>query len=124
MPALFSHHGIAFRLSCPNGKTERTIRTINDCVHTSLLHSAAPTTFWAEALSTATYLINRRPCTSTGTTTPFQLLFGCSPDYGRFRVFGSLCYPNLTTTTTHKLCPRPTTCVFIGYPADHQGFRC
>jgi histone deacetylase 1/2 len=59
-------HGIAFRLSCPytsaqNGKAERILRTLNDCVRSLLLHASMPPKFWAEALNTATHLINRRP---------------------------------------------------------------
>jgi transposase InsO family protein len=43
-------HGTTFRLSCPytsqqNGKAERVLRTINDCVRTLLIHSAAPLTW-------------------------------------------------------------------------------
>jgi hypothetical protein len=30
-----------------------------------------PSSFWVEALSTATYLINRRPCQASGWLTPF-----------------------------------------------------
>jgi hypothetical protein len=96
-------------------------RMLNDCVRTLLLHSAALIAFWAEAHSTVMYLINRRPCTSTGIATLFQLLFGSPPDYSNLRVFDSLCYPN---TTTHKLYLQSTACVFIGYHADHHGFRC
>jgi transposase InsO family protein len=71
-----SRHGVALRLSCPytssqNGKAERIIRTLNDCIRSLLLHASMPETFWAEALSTATYLLNRRPCKTTGTVTPF-----------------------------------------------------
>jgi histone deacetylase 1/2 len=121
--------GTAFRLSCPytsqqNGKAERILRTINDCVRTLLIHSAAPLSFWAEALNTATYLINRRPCRATGTVTPYQLLLGVPPCYDDLRTFGCLCYPNVTATTAHKLAPRSTACVFIGYPVDHRGYRC
>nr|CAB3463731.1 unnamed protein product [Digitaria exilis] len=72
----------------------------------------------------STYLMNRRPCTATSNITPFQLLLGTVLDYSSLRVFGSLCYPNLTATTAHKLCPRSTACVFIGYPDDHRGYRC
>jgi histone deacetylase 1/2 len=89
-----------------------------------LIHSAAPAAFWAEPIVTATYLVNRLLCRATGTTTPFELLFGVPPDYSDPRVFGCLCYPNLTATTLHKLAPRSTACVFIGYPSDHRGYRC
>jgi hypothetical protein len=84
MRLLLSSLGTQLRLSCPytsqqNGKAERVLRTINDCVRTLLIYSAAPLAFWAEALATATYLSNRRPCRATGSTTPFQLLFGTPP---------------------------------------------
>ena len=89
-----------------------------------LLHSAAPLAFWAEALSTATYIINRWPCRATNTTTPFALLFGVEPTYDELCVFGFRCFPNLIATTNHKLDARSALCVFIGYPADHRGYRC
>jgi hypothetical protein len=59
----FSTHGISLCLSCPytsqqNGKAERVLRTINDCLRTLLIHSRAPLAFWIEALNTATFLLN------------------------------------------------------------------
>ena len=125
----FQDNGIAFRLSCPytsaqNGKAERTLRTLNDSVRTMLLHAHAPPSFWAEALATATYLLNRRPCRATGTATPHEFLFGTPPTYAHLRVFGSLCYPNQSATAANKLCARSVPCVFLGYPSDHKGYRC
>lgn len=92
MRAFFSANGIAFRLLCPyasqqNDKAERILRTINECVRTLLIHSAAPFSFWAEALNTATYLINRRPCRTTDDITN-QLLLGVPPSYDDLHVFG------------------------------------
>lgn len=40
------------------------------------------------------------------------------------RVFGCLCYPNTSATARHKLAPRSTACVFLGYPSSHKGYRC
>lgn len=129
--ALRSHcaaHGIALRLSCPytfaqNGKAERIIRTLNDCIRSLLLH-AMPSTFWVEALSTATYLINRRPCQTSGTSTPHELLLGAPPEYSHLRVFGCLCFPNQSVITLNKLSARSTPCALLGYPQDHRGYRC
>jgi histone deacetylase 1/2 len=129
MRSFLANHGAVLRLSCPytsqqNGKAERVLRTLNDCVRTMLIHSGAPLSFWAEALQTAAYLLNRRPCRATGTTTPHDLLLGVPPRYDELRVFGCLCYPNTTSTSAHKLSPRSVACVFLGYPGDHRGYRC
>ncbi|KAF8700144.1 hypothetical protein HU200_034511 [Digitaria exilis] len=60
---------------------------------------------------------------------PVMLPFGIvvsaiSPSYEHLRVFGCKCYPNLSATAPHKLAPRSTLCVFLGYPSDHKGYRC
>jgi histone deacetylase 1/2 len=89
-----------------------------------LIHAGMPPAYWVEALATATHLINRRPCHTSGALTPFQLLLGEPPSYNHLRVFGCLCYPNQTAITPHKLSVRSTPCAFLGYPSDHRGYRC
>ena len=44
-----------------NGLAERMNRTIMERVWSMLAHAKLPKTFWAEALTTATYVINRSP---------------------------------------------------------------
>lgn len=127
--ALLARHGTHFRLSCPytsqqNGKAERTLRTLNDGLRALLFHASMPPRFWAEALSTSTYLLNRRPCHSTAPRSPHEMLLGVPPDYSLLCVFGCLCFPNLTSTSRHKLDRRSTACIFLGYPPDHRGYRC
>lgn len=51
------------------GKAERIICTLNDCVRSLLLHVGMPDSYWVEALSTVTHLLNRRPCQTTGALT-------------------------------------------------------
>jgi hypothetical protein len=51
------------------------------------------------ALATTTYLLNRRPSSSVGNKIPHQLLHGSFLEYSHLRVFGYLCYPNLSATT-------------------------
>jgi hypothetical protein len=40
------------------------------------------------------------------------------------RVFGYLCYPNISATVKHKHRPRSLPCVFLGYPSQHRGYCC
>jgi transposase InsO family protein len=72
--------GIVFRLSCPytspqNGKAEHMLRTINNSVRTLLIHASMQPPYWAEALSVATYVINRRPSSSIGHEVPCTRLY-------------------------------------------------
>jgi hypothetical protein len=73
---------------------------------------------------TAAYLLNRHPCKPAALASPFELLYGIAPSYQHLGVFGCLCFPNTTATALHKLAPRSSKCVFLGYPTDHKGYRC
>lgn len=121
--------GTHLRLSCPytspqNGKAERIIRTLNNSIRTMLLHASLPPTYWAEGLMTACYLHNRRPSSSVQHEIPYTRLHNQPPTYSHLRVFGCLCYLNMQATSKHKLAPRSTACVFLGYPPSHKGYRC
>ncbi|WVZ94315.1 hypothetical protein U9M48_040221 [Paspalum notatum var. saurae] len=127
--SFFLTRGVQLRMSCPytsaqNGKAERMIRTTNDVMRTLLFQASLPARFWAESLHTATYLINRLPSTASPAPTPHHALFGTPPRYDHLRVFGCACYPNTSATAPHKLAPRSTRCVFLGYSPDHKGYRC
>jgi hypothetical protein len=127
--AFLAARGILLRTSCPytsaqNDKAERMLRTLNNVVRTLLIHVAMPPPYWAEALSTAVFLTNRRPSSSIHNGIPYHLLNRKMPDYSILRVFGCLCYPNLSATTPHKLSPRSTACVCLGYPPSQKGYRC
>jgi len=57
------------------------LRTTNDTIRTMLLHASMPPPYWAEALATATFLLNRRPSSSIQNNIPYQLLHKTLPDY-------------------------------------------
>jgi hypothetical protein len=83
-----------------------------------------PAAFWVEALHAACLLINRLPCTRTPDSTPYTILHNKQSSYDNLRVFGCLCYPNTMATSSHKLSPCSTACVFLGYPSMHKGYHC
>lgn len=70
----------------------------------------------------ACHLLNITPSTAINNEIPFTKLFQKNPSYSHLCVFRCLCYPFIPTS--HKLEPRSTPCVFLGYPSQHRGFRC
>ncbi|GJR75693.1 ribonuclease H-like domain-containing protein [Tanacetum coccineum] len=124
---LFASNGISIRFFCPkmsqqNGKSERMIRTINNLIRTLLFQAHLPPTFCVEALHMAAYLLNILPSTAIHNEIPHTRLYKTTPNYTDLRVFGCLCYPHIHTN--HKLEPRVTPSIFLGYPTNHHGYRC
>ncbi|GJR32061.1 ribonuclease H-like domain-containing protein [Tanacetum coccineum] len=123
----FSQNGIQMLFSCPktsqhNGKSERMIRTINNVIRTLLFQAYLPPSFWVEALHMAAYLLNILPSSAIQNDIPCTKLFNKQPDYSCLCIFSCLCYLHLYSP--HKLAPRATPCIFLGYPAYHRGYRC
>ncbi|KAL8129094.1 hypothetical protein V2J09_018249 [Rumex salicifolius] len=100
------------------------IRTLTNKIRSLLFHGHLPSRFWAEALATATYLHNLTPTATQNHISSFESLYRAPPSYSHLRTFGCLCYPNTSATARHKLEPRSTRCVFLGYAASHKGYRC
>jgi hypothetical protein len=107
-----------------NGKAECIIHSVNNIIRTLLIHASLSERYWAEGLHTATYMLNCLPTIAIQDVCPHLALFGPVPSYEHLRVFSCTCYPNTTATAPHKLSPRSTRCVFLGYSADHKGYRC
>jgi hypothetical protein len=83
-----------------------------------LMQASLPGHYWAEGLHTAMYLLNRLPTKMISAVCPHVALFGSAPSYEHLRVFSCASYPNIAATVSHKLAPRSTQCVFLGYSVD------
>ncbi|KAL5806227.1 hypothetical protein ACOSQ4_028960 [Xanthoceras sorbifolium] len=70
------------------------------------------------------YIINRIPSPTKHNKSPFELLYGQSPDYSSLRVFGCACFVPLPPHERTKLQPRARLCCFLGYGVFQKGFRC
>ncbi|KAL8157159.1 hypothetical protein AgCh_002026 [Apium graveolens] len=79
-----------------NGVAERMNRTLNERAKSMRLHAGLPKMFWADAVSTAAYLINRGPSSPLGFKIPEE---------------------------EDKLDPKAKKCIFIGYGSDDMGYR-
>ena len=69
-------------------------------------------------------LINRLPTPTLHISSPYHKLFGTPPNYSKLRVFCCLCYPWLQPYSLHKLAPRSTPCVFLGYSLTQSTYIC
>jgi hypothetical protein len=97
---------------------------INNIIRTILLQASLPACFWAEALLNVTHILNRLPSKAIKSLTPYEALVCQAATYDHLRVFGCRCYPNLSSTTSHKLASQSTECVLLGYPTNHKRYRC
>lgn len=125
---LFLTNGMLQQTACPhtpeqNGIAERKHRHLIETTITLLLKAQMPTSFWLEALTTAVYLVNRLPHSSIQFQIPCTLLFQKSPNYLFLKPFGC-CLPWLKPYNSHKLHPKSTPCVFLGYCPHTRGYRC
>jgi hypothetical protein len=89
-----------------------------------LFHASMLACYWVEGLHTAMYMLNRLPYKAITVSCLYVALYCVAHSYEHLRVFGCVCYPNLSTQAAHKLHPWSTRCVFLGYSTDHKGYRC
>ncbi|GJV73189.1 putative ribonuclease H-like domain-containing protein [Tanacetum coccineum] len=82
-----------------NGVAERKNRTLIEAARTMLADSFLPNTFWAEAVSTACYVLNRVLVTKPHNKTPYELLTGKTPIISYIRPFG--CHVTILNTIDH-----------------------
>nr|GEV33084.1 ribonuclease H-like domain-containing protein [Tanacetum cinerariifolium] len=61
-----------------NGVTERKNRTLIEAARTMLAYLFLPNTFWAKAVSTACYVLNRVLATKPQNKTPYELITGAA----------------------------------------------
>ena len=106
-----------------NGVSERMNRTLVETVRAMLADSRLPHRFWAEALSTTAYLINRSPTKTLDGKTPFQAWYGKKPNVNHLRVFGCSAYVHVPKDERKKLDPKAKKCTLLGYGTSRKGYR-
>ena len=85
-----------------------------------LSNSKLPKSFWAEAASTACYVINRSPSRAIEKKTPYELWSGKPADYTHLKPFGCPAYARVDNG---KLEPRAIKCIFLGYNPGVKGYK-
>ncbi|GKB17056.1 transposable element [Tanacetum coccineum] len=103
-----------------NGVAERMNRTLLERTRCLLLNAGLDRSFWAEALNTTCYLVNRSPATAIDCKTPIEVWTGKPADYSKLRVFGCPAYYHVSDG---KLNPRANKGIFMGYGDGVKGYR-
>ncbi|GJW42702.1 putative ribonuclease H-like domain-containing protein, partial [Tanacetum coccineum] len=106
-----------------NGVAERMNRTLIEAARTMLADSLLPTTFWAEAVSTACYIFNRVRVTKPQHKTPYELLFGHKPIISYIRPFG--CHVTIldTLSVLGKFDGKSDEGFLVGYSLNSKAYR-
>ncbi|GKB97865.1 putative ribonuclease H-like domain-containing protein, partial [Tanacetum coccineum] len=98
-----------------NGIAERRNRTLIEAARIMLANSKLPTTFWAEAVSTACYVQNRVLVVKPHNKTPYELFRGFKPALSFMRPFG--CHVTILNTldSLGKFDGKSDEGFFVGY---------
>ncbi|GJX79780.1 ribonuclease H-like domain-containing protein [Tanacetum coccineum] len=106
-----------------NRVAERKNKTLIEAARTMLADSFLPNTFWAEAVSTACYVLNRVLVTKPQNKTPYELITGKIPIISYIRPFG--CHVTILNTIDHlgKFEGKSDEGFLVGYSLNSKAFR-
>jgi hypothetical protein len=120
--------GIKHEFSSPytpqqNGVVESKNRTLLDMARTMLDEYKTLDRFWAEAVNTACYAINRLYLHRILKKTSYELLTGKKPNVSYFRVFGSKCFILVKRDRKSKFAPKAIEGFLLGYDSNTRAYR-
>jgi transposase InsO family protein len=120
--------GIKHEFSSPytpqqNGVVERNNRTLLDMARTMLDEYKTPDQFWAEAINTACYSINRLYFHRILKKTSYELITGKKPNVSYFTVFGSKCFILVKRGRKSKFSLKVVEGFLLGYDSNTRAYR-
>eukprot|EP00253_Pinus_taeda_P004299 PITA_04299 len=121
-------HGIKRQFTTPytpqqNSVVERRNRTVVEMARSMLQHKNIPNKFWAEAVFTAVYLLNRSPTQAVKGKTPEEVWSGRKPKISHLKVFGSIAYTWIPAAKRSKLDSKSQKLMMTGYSDHHKAYR-
>ncbi|GKE29779.1 putative ribonuclease H-like domain-containing protein [Tanacetum coccineum] len=106
-----------------NGVAERKNRALIEAARTMLADSLLPIPFWAEAVNTACYVLNRILVTKPQNKTPYELLIGKPPSISFMRPFGCPLTILNTLDPLGKFDGKSDEGYLLGYSTSSKAFR-
>jgi hypothetical protein len=83
-----------------------------------------PNYFWAEAIATVVYIMNRTPTVVVHGMITEEKFTGKKPDVSHLRVFGCIAYVHVPHEKKSKLDPKVEKFIFVGYSLEQKGYKC
>ncbi|MCO5596320.1 hypothetical protein L7F22_050381 [Adiantum nelumboides] len=123
-------HGIQRQFTCrytpqQNGVAERKNRLIAKVARALMSEKNVPHCYWAEAVSTAVYIMNRTPTAAVhNVMRPEKKFSSKKSDLGHLKVFGCIAYVHVPDELRTKLDPKVEKCIFIEYSLEQKGYKC
>ncbi|CAL5347060.1 unnamed protein product [Camellia sinensis] len=120
--------GIEHQLTAPytpqqNGVVERKNRSIIEMTRFLLHDKGQPKKFWAEAVNTVIFLLNRLPTKALQKKTPFEAWSGYKPELLNLKTFGCLCFSYIPQVKRDKLDKKVESGIFVGYSSISKAYR-
>ncbi|WVZ81383.1 LOW QUALITY PROTEIN: hypothetical protein U9M48_028765 [Paspalum notatum var. saurae] len=106
-----------------NGVVERKNRTLVEMARTMLDEHRTPRRFWAEAVNTACYIVNRIFLRAFLGKTSYELRFGRHPSIKYLQAFGCKCFVLKKAGHLDKFESRCLDGIFLGYASNSRAFR-
>lgn len=114
------HHRTVRYTPEQNGCAERDNRTLVEAIRTTLISKSMDNRFWAEALNTIVYVLNRTGKSTVESKTPFKLWFEKKPNVDNLRVFGSKVFVHIPKEKRNKIDSKSIKCIFSGLEYQNQ----
>ena len=105
-----------------NGIAERKNRTLVEAARSMLTESGLPKCLWAEAVSTANYVLNRLE-NSKLKLSPYEAIFKKKPKVNETYEFGCNAYVMIPYERRQKLDDKAIRVKFVGYDENAKGYR-
>lgn len=107
-----------------NGRAERSNRTIVEAARTMLASGKLPESLWAEACTSAVYVLNRIGKSNDPQRTPFEFWFGRKPNISHIHPFGTQIQVLDKPRTGSKWAPKTQAAFLVGFTERVNTYRC
>jgi hypothetical protein len=102
---------------------ERKNRSLKEIARIMLNEHSLPKYFWAKAVNTACYIINRVVIRSKLENTPYELWKGRTPNISYFKVFGYKYFILNDKDNLGKFDAKSDEGIFLGYSMNIKAYR-